>query len=121
MADEITVNLRVQLANSSLPDDFNPGRIQVDQSAVELFKRVVAVGTSEESLTFTDVTTPGLCYLYNLDSTNYVQYGNATGSYIGRLKPSSFPNLLELDGGATTLYLKANTASCQVLVCVYGV
>lgn len=119
MADEISLTHRLQLANGYLLDDNNPGKILVTQTTKVMFKRVVIVGTAEESLTFTDITTPGICYLMNLDTTNYVQWGISTGVYPGRLKAADIPAIFRLDNSATTLYLKANTASCNVLVTVY--
>jgi hypothetical protein len=120
MANEITLNVRLQLSNGALLDDNNPGRIQVNQTTQRKYSVVVSVGTTEESVTFTDISTPGVCYLRNLDATNYVQWGPATTVYQGRLKASDIPACFRLDPGATTLYLKANTAACNVLVTVYA-
>lgn len=116
MADEITLDLRLRLNNGLLDDDSNPGRIQIDQATGRLFSATLSIGTTEESVTFTDITTPGLCFLYNLDATNYVQWGPATGVYQGRLKANDAPACFRLDNGATTLYLKANTAACTVQI-----
>lgn len=121
MANEITLNQRLQLSNGLLVDDNNPGRIQITQTTKTLFKAVVTIGTTEETVTYAELTTPGVCYLRNLDTTNYVQWGVATTVYTGRLKPSGIPACLNLDNSATTLYLKANTASCRVLIVVYDV
>lgn len=119
MANEITLTQRLQLANGELLDDNNPGRLQITQSAIGMFKQVLSIGTTEESVTFTDISTPGICYIKNLDATNYVQWGPATTVYQGRLKASDAPACFRLDNGATTLYLKANTAACKVLITVY--
>lgn len=119
MADEITLDQRLRLSNGALLDDNNPGRIQITQTTQGKFSVVLTIGTTEESTTFTDITTPGICYLRNLDATNYVQWGPATGVYQGRLKASDVPACFRLDNGATTLYLKANTAACKVLITVY--
>lgn len=119
MADEITLNQRLRLTNGELLDDNNPGAISVTQTTQVMFKRVIIVGTSEESVTFTDVTTPGICYLRNLDGTNYVQWGVATTVYTGRILANDIPACFRLDNGATTLYMKANTASVKLLVTVY--
>jgi len=84
---------------------------------------VVSVGTSEETLSFGDIT-PGRIILQNLDSTNYVEYGPATGSYIGRLLPGATagtagsPHTINVTSGAT-IYIKANTSACNVLVIAY--
>ena len=119
MANEITLSQRLSLDNLELLDDNNPGRIQITQTAAGMFKVVLSIGTTEESVTFTDISTPGICYLKNLDTTNYVQWGPATTVYQGRLKAADIPACFRLDNGATTLYLKANTAACKVLITVY--
>jgi len=119
MADEITHTLRLSLANGTLKDDNNPGKITVTQTTKTFFKSVVSIGTAEETVTFAELTTPGVAFLLNLDTTNYVQWGVSTGVYVGRLKGADIPACLRLDGSATTLYLKANTAACRVLITVY--
>lgn len=77
----------------------------------------VSIGTTEESITFSELGTLGLLSMRNTDATNYVQFGFSTGVYGGRLKPNEPPAQFRLEPGAT-LYLKANTATCKVLV--YG-
>lgn len=119
MADEITLNQRLQLANGDLLDDNNPGRIQITQTTQTLYKAVISIGTTEETVTYAELTTPGICYMKNLDATNYVQWGVATTVYTGRLLASDAPACFRLDNAATTLYLKANTAACKVLITVY--
>lgn len=119
MANEITLNQRLQLANGDLLDDNNPGRIQITQTTQTMYKAVITIGTTEESVTYAELTTPGICYLKNLDATNYVQWGVATTVYTGRLLAADAPACFRLDNGATTLYLKANTAACKVLITVY--
>lgn len=118
MADEITHKVRLQLANSTLKMDFNPGQIKIDQSTQVVSDNVYSIGTSEETVTYAEISTPGVCIAYNLDATNYVQIGRATSAYFGRLRPASIPSVFELDPGVTTLYLKANTAACLVRVIV---
>lgn len=122
MANEITLNLRCLLDNAGLEDDFNPGKIQITQTGQIVFKRVASIATSETTITLTGITTPKVCYLYNLDGTNYVEAGTTSADYPIRLYPyanGGIPNLLTLNTSKTTLYLKANTAACKVLIAVY--
>lgn len=120
MADEIKVNINVQMTNGVIKHSFAPGQIAIDQAASGFYDVVASIGTTEETQgpNFGDVGTERVCILYNLDATNYVQVGFAATVYGIRLKPSSFPTILELEPGAT-LYLKANTAACKVRVIVY--
>lgn len=117
MANEISFTPRLILENGLLKDDFNPGRIQVTQTAQGQFNNVLSIGTTEESVTLTDIGTVGIAYLYNLDSTNYVEVGFSTGVYGIRLKAGDIPAIFRMNPGAT-LYLKANTAACKVQICV---
>jgi hypothetical protein len=71
-----------------------------------------SIGTTEESITFTDISVNGWVHLYNTDPTNYVEVGFSTGVYgikLGAGQRAQF----RLNAGAT-MYLKANTASCRV-------
>ena len=72
-----------------------------------------------------DVATPGCTYLYNLDATNYVEWmGPATGSYMGQMTANDgsstkgMPFVTFYGIASMQIFLKANTASCKVLVIV---
>lgn len=118
MANEITANIRVQLSNGTLIKDFNPGRIQPNQTTKGAFDVVKSVATTETTVALSTITTPRVCVLYNLDATNYVEVGTTTTDYPIRLYPASMPSVLELNTTKTTLYLKANTAACLVQIMV---
>jgi hypothetical protein len=77
----------------------------------------ISVGTSEESTTFPELTTEGWLWMKNLDATNYVQWGFSTTVYGGRMKAGETAGPFRMEPGLT-LYLKANTAACNVAV--YG-
>jgi len=117
MADEITITTTVNVTNGEYLDDFRASGVTFDQAASGGWKSIQDIGTSEESITsFGDVSTEGWCVLKNLDSTNYVQVGPATTSYMIRLEATEHA-VFRLEPGAD-LFLKANTASCKVLVWV---
>lgn len=77
----------------------------------------ISVGTTEESTTFPELTNEGWLFMKNLDTTNFVQWGFSTAVYGGRLKAGETAGPFRMEPGLT-LYLKANTAACRVLV--YG-
>lgn len=86
--------------------------------------RLISVGTSEEQhVISTEITAsaangPGVCFIWNKDATNYVEIGFATTVYpIKLLKGEAI--LLRLNAAETDLFLKANTAACNVLIAVY--
>lgn len=89
----------------------------ITQSANRFFYAVKNVGTTEESIDFSTVgiTTNGELMLENMDSTNYVDWGIEAGTYTGILKAGRRAGPFQLAAGAT-LYLKANTAACNVRI-----
>lgn len=123
MAINVTINLAPTAGTFSLPP-FSSGRIELTQSSDGGGNPgVITIGTAEETVTF-DSVTPGLVLMYNLDATNYVEWGVATGVYPFRLRPKltatnyGVPNLVYINSG--TIYMKANTAACKVLVLGYN-
>ena len=128
MANEITLTISGNLKNPAgttvgLIDEFNYGTKLLTQTTAIMFKRVVTCTTSDTVLTLSGITTPGLVMLYNLDSTNYVEWGPTSGGAIvkvGKLTPQGAPAVFNAFG-SVTLRTQANTASCNVLVVVYEV
>lgn len=117
MADEITITSTLTLRNGSNVFSWTPGAIQVDQTASGgPTPGYVTIGTSEESIAFGELSTQGYLIIHNLDATNYVRWGFATGVYGGRLNAGEYA-ILRLNPGST-LYLIANTAACKCHV--YG-
>ena len=117
MANEITVNINTTCTNGKFSSRFDSST-QITQVAQGGRDIIVIIGTTEETLVFTDITTLGVAVFYNLDTTNYVQWGGSAGVYVGRLKPSDMPHTIRLEPGAT-IYMKANTAACKVRVICY--
>lgn len=115
MANEISLTIKGRVTNGSFKQEWSFGQLSIDQAAVGAAAGVQAVGTSAEDLTTGDVSTPGYLFLYNLDSTNYVE--------VGKTVSASFEELIKLEAGemccfrvaaSTTIRLQANTASCNV-------
>lgn len=121
MADEITLNARLRCTNGSLKIDVNPGQLSIDQSTLGGGgPGTVEIGTSEEDISFGDISTLGLCHITNLDTTNYVQLGpKSAGSMVAgmRLNPGE-SYVLRLEPGVTYRAI-ANTAACKVsIICL---
>lgn len=115
MADEITIRASLRVVNglSSFVQDY--GQLTFDQATAGGGNPgKVSIGTTEETVSLGDITTPGWVIMRNIDPTNYVQWGFSTGVYGGRLEPGE-PALFRLDPGAT-LYMKANVAACSVVI-----
>lgn len=120
MATHITIQQAVRLSKGAMKHEFTPPQLSLEQTGALVYDNTVSVGTSEETAgpSFGDISTEGLCVIYNLDATNYVQVGFATGVYGMRLRGGSSPAVFFLEPGAT-IYLKANTAACNVRIIVY--
>lgn len=119
MADEFKILTSVKLTNGLLKTEFSPGQLSIDQAGALVYDAVHDIGTTEESITaFGDIANEGICVLYNLDTTNFVQVGKATTSYFAKLKPSHIPAIFNMNP-ATDLFLKADTAACKVRVMVF--
>lgn len=115
MAAEITVQASLRVANGNSNFSFSPSSLAIDQAASGgPTPGYWVVGTSEESNAFPELTNEGWLIMQNQDSTNYVQWGFATGVYGGRLKAGEIA-LFRCEPGLT-LYMKANTAACKVVV-----
>lgn len=116
MADEITINgFRIKVKNGDYRFDFNNPTQRIDQAVARGSARVLSIGTSVETITFTDIATEGVLILKNLDATNYVVFGDTSATnLIGKLKPGECA-VLRMNPAAT-LDMQANTADCDVQI-----
>lgn len=113
MANEITLSARFGVQNGTYdPGTLNVSNLSVDQAAVGAAEGVQNIGTSEETLSAGGLSTEGWLFIRNLDTTNYVQLGFSTGVYGCRLEAGEFA-LFRTEPSAD-IYLKANTAACNV-------
>jgi hypothetical protein len=117
MANEISVLFDMALRNGNVENNFSPGLVQVTQSSAKMLDKTVTVGTTEEAIDLGDISGAPLIALFNLDTTNYVEVG-LTGSYPMRLVVNDPPTFFRYNG-SSTIYLKANTAACEVRVVAY--
>jgi len=125
MANEITVTYgmsRKHATNDRDTHDVTPGgapvRKQYTQTGVGQYDVKPSIGTSEESITFTDIATNGWAVFTNMDTTNYVEWGFSTGVYGGRMRAQESAGPFRVNAGAT-IYMRANTAACRVRVVMY--
>lgn len=117
MANEITIQAYIKVQNGNLRDEFNVGSKSINQTGVGgPTPGYVTIGTTEETVSFGELSTRGYCIIQNLDATNYIEFGGSTGVYMCRLKAGEFA-LLRLNN--TNLFMQANTAACKVLIKAY--
>lgn len=120
MADEITIIAEISLENGSVEHDYRPDAVSVNQADGKFVDKVLDIGTSEETISFDDISTKGFIMMENLDSTNYVQWGpDSTGMVtLGRINAGETAGPFRIDNGAT-LIMQANTATCKVRFIAY--
>lgn len=115
MAGELKVTLQATLTKSNLKGSWNNGQQSIDVATTGDFAPSLSIGTSEEAVTFTDVSSLGWLFMKNLDTTNYVDWGPESGGAmvaIGRMKAGEEAAFRCKPG--ITLRLQANTAACRV-------
>lgn len=121
MANEIRVNqsLGVQNGNLNVQYPNSSPNATFDQTAVGgPTPGFVTIGMTEETQALGELGTIGWVIMHNLDDTNFVQWGFATGVYGGRMEPGEKAGPFRLDPG-TTLYMKADTAACKVYIAAF--
>ena len=121
MAGEITVTASLKCTNAAfiLPQ-LGAAAQTINQSTIGGGSPgLVSIGTSEEVVTITDISSLGWCYMKNIDPTNYVTYGPTVSSAMapfGRLKAGE-ACVFRLEPGIT-LRMQANTAAVKVWITV---
>ena len=112
MADELSLQIVATLTNGELDVRFAPGAKQYDQTTQGSIDQVVTVNTSAaETISFGDISTPGFCFVRNLDPSNYVTL-SSTGGAFSRVEAGEIGGW-RLDP-SMTLSAQADTAACKV-------
>ena len=115
MANEIVSACTLRVTNGYLSSNLVRSATITQAVAKGPTPGTVNVGTSEEVISFAELTTLGLIQILNLDTTNFVQFGpESAGAMVAamRLKPGE-PNQFRLEPGVT-YRAKADTAACNV-------
>lgn len=116
MANELTVSISFSYAKDGIVES-SARSIQDDVVTPRVAKASQIVGTAEEQFALVDVASVRYFEIKNLDATNYVQVGTATGAYSIKLQPG---DIAGFPPNANALYLKANTAACLVSITAYN-
>lgn len=134
MADEATIRTSLQINSGNLQYRSHPTDFTTDITGLKgPSPGAISVPILGVSVSFAELTTPGWCWIYNLDLTNYVTVGilDPDGDFYPMLEvlPGEF-QLVRLSralgqswgvGTATsdtgcTLHIQANAAPCNVVV-----
>lgn len=112
MANELRVTMSIAFdkGGSSIHRSFSDS-IDVDGNSFQ--HSVQTVATSEETLAIhSDIGTVGYVFIQNMDSSNFIQLGPATGRTDFKLLAGE-GMIFRLNSG-TTIYMKADTSSVDV-------
>ena len=115
MADEISItgSMRLENGNDSMQKSFS---FNADQSAVGgPSPGTLLVGTSQEAVTPSDITSQGFVYFKNLDTVNFIEVGVEVSA-------TFYPVIKLLPGEAVAvrlspsvaLFAKADTAAARL-------
>ena len=122
MAGTTSMQMSLRTSNGLITHNYDFPQKTFTQTNQGVFERVINVTTTEATIAFTGITTPGVVVLQNLNTstttTDFVSFGNATGSFIGKLPPDGPPAVLTWTSGET-LYVDANNSTCNIRLVVY--
>ena len=112
------LNLVTNLDNTTLQLS-HTGNASVTTTGDSMQAAAIEIGTSEETITVSsDIGNAGLFWIENLDATNFIELGFATAVYPLILDPGE-AYLMRLAPATATLYLKADTAACNIQFVIY--
>jgi len=118
MANEITITQNIAIENVGFSDKRTHSNKKFDQTTLGgMLPGYKKIGTSEETLTTTDVATLGWAWIKNLDAANYVDFGFTTAVYGIRCEAGEVA-LFRLVPGVT-IYALANTAEVKTQIHIY--
>jgi hypothetical protein len=112
MADEITASASLSFTKGGISADYEKLGLKITMSGSNYIQNILSVATSETALPKGSITTPGLCLVVNLDTTNFVKVRGASGAVDCIKIPAGELALFRHSG--TSPYLIADTAACRV-------
>ena len=121
MASEMQIRAELSITNGSFVDHIAPGNITVTQNALGMGGGVQSIPTADTVVSLGTITTNGWCFLQNLDTANYIEFGPTSGGAIvkvGRLNAGEFA-IFRLNPAAV-LRAIAHTGACLLYTKIYN-
>ncbi|MBD3671909.1 MAG: hypothetical protein HUJ26_00150 [Planctomycetaceae bacterium] len=115
----ITTSFAFNLTNGDHVEQISVTQFTDEQTGVGAHKPIVEVGTTEEVVSFGDVTTAKWLFVRNLDATNFIEIGPESGGamvVLAKLEPGEW-GFVPISS-TVTLRAKADTAACKMLMLV---
>lgn len=119
MAEEIEVDLKISCLNGNFDYPKQGTKLKIDQAvAGGASPGTVTIATgSGTQIILTGFTKVGWARFVNLDETNFVTIGGPTDQ-LAKMKPLE-PAYFRLNDALSALWLKADTAACEVLIQIF--
>lgn len=114
MANEISASASLSANKNSISVSNSFSR-SADMAGSELILSVQSIGTTAEAVALGDVSTIGFLMIKNMDETNFVEIDSANtfDKFPQKLLAGDF---ILLKPQTTTIYAKANTSACSIVV-----
>ncbi len=114
MANELTCSLAYSDSEGS-DEALTTPEFNANVGTKKYIKAKQAIGITEEAINLGEVTSPGMAYFINRDSTNYVELKvGAAGAIFAKLLPEESWGPGRLGGGAQAPYAIANASPVQL-------
>lgn len=117
MASEITTTFGMTYANGELNDPIEPFQTVTDQTTVGIYSNTQTIGTTAETVTIgADIVAHGMCFVKNLDDTNFIEIGPDSTGIVNffKLLPGKWA-WFPLHPSAT-VKAKADAADCKLFI-----
>lgn len=121
MANEATIRSSLTIKKGNIDFASRPGSFQADVSGTNgPTPGAIAVATAGTDVDLSELTTPGLINIKNLDTTNFLEFGiwdGATFHELGEVQAGEdYTFRLSRNFTSTSLRLKADTAAVKAVV-----
>ena len=114
-----TLTIRAEVNNQTDGSSAGSSTYPVTTTGDNAWENKAPVATTEEQWTISSgVVNAGACIIRNFSTANFVDVGFATGVYPIRIKAGN-TDKISLTPATSSLFLKADTASCTVQVRVW--
>ena len=111
MANELKVTTGLSFEKGGAKSAVESSTKNITVSGTDYEKRVVEIGTTDETISLGDIGTVGFVHIKNLDGTNYVDFGSDGTNYFVRCKATE---TAVFRCASAAIHTKANTAACKI-------
>lgn len=111
--NELKTTLDLKYSNGGVSHNPATKGVNYTCATTGLLTQQVTVGTAEEAIAKGDIATIQVVRITNLSEDNFVTYGSVTAQLGGKVSPKK---TIQTELSANALFIKADTAPCDVFV-----